>query len=152
MRKQTRGSAEAKQSTSLIFDACVSTIVVTLLLAAAWFFVRGHNDPGGGFIAGLLAGSALVISNMRSLRPGARQSRERRDLVLIISGLTVLILSGLAGVFVGGVFLEGLWLSAKIPVLGKVGTPVLFDAGVFLVVAGMTARVHAALTTAGELP
>jgi multicomponent Na+:H+ antiporter subunit B len=152
LAKETKDPGTRSAPPSIIFDACVSTIALTLLGAALWFFIRGHNDAGGGFIAGLLSGSALVILNMRTPRSGARTSRERRDLILIASGLTALLIAALSGVLAGGVLLEGLWLSAKLPIVGKVGTPVLFDAGVLLVVTGMTARVHAALTAAGDLP
>jgi multicomponent Na+:H+ antiporter subunit B len=57
--------------------------------------------------------------------------------MLIAAGLLTGLVSGVAGLLAGRPFMTGLWFDAKLPVFGKVGTPLLFDAGVYLVVVGV---------------
>ena len=56
-------------------------------------------------------------------------------------GLLVALSAGLVGLLVGGDFFEGIWPGIKLPVIGKLGTPLLFDVGVFFVVIGFTLTV-----------
>jgi multicomponent Na+:H+ antiporter subunit B len=59
--------------------------------------------------------------------------------------LVIALFSGLLGLFRGLPFLSGLWFEMEVPILGKAGTPVLFDLGVFLVVVGIATSIIFAL-------
>jgi len=106
-----------------------------LLLLALFLLVRGHNLPGGGFIAGLMAAAAFELQIL-----SRGQERVRRAIGPYLNsgiglGLAIAIFSGILGLL-KGVFFQGQWLAVDVPLLGhlELGTPILFDLGVFLVV------------------
>jgi multisubunit Na+/H+ antiporter MnhB subunit len=110
------------------------------LLLSVIAFLRGHNEPGGGFVGGLLAGSAYVLYGMAFGAGAAKRLRFVKPFSLIATGLMLALISGLTAPLMGkGSFLEGVWISLHL--FGgyglKIGTPLLFDAGVYLLVAGM---------------
>jgi len=110
------------------------------LLLSVIAFLRGHNEPGGGFVGGLLAGSAYVLYGMAFGAGAVKKMRFVKPFSLIATGLMLALISGLTSPILGkGLFLEGVWISLHL--LGgytlKIGTPLLFDAGVYLLVAGM---------------
>ncbi len=104
-----------------------------LLPTILWIFWRGHNAPGGGFIGALLAAGGVglgLLSSWRRLTPPLMRRYAHR---LIISGLGIALVSALLAVFVGVDFFQGLWFHYGDLHLG---TPLLFDLGVFLTVLG----------------
>ena len=112
--------------------------LVPLMLAFSVFLLwRGHNLPGGGFIGGLVASAALVLDGL-AFGPGEVRRRLRVEPVTVAAaGLLVGLGAGVLGWFAGSPFLTGLWWK---PVVGgaelPLGTPLLFDIGVYLVVVG----------------
>ena len=110
-----------------------------LLLFAVIALLRGHNYPGGGFIAGLLAGLSMVMKGFAydieivikemKLPPGG----------FMALGLSLIVASSIPSLVDGISFMKGYWLQLEIPVIGdlKLGTPLLFDTGVFLSVIGV---------------
>lgn len=106
-----------------------------LLLLAVYLLLRGHNLPGGGFIAGLMAAAAFQLQILSRGHVRVRRSIGPYLNSGIGLGLAIAICSGIAGLF-DGVFFKGLWFDLYLPLLGKlaIGTPVIFDLGVFLVV------------------
>lgn len=105
-------------------------IIPLLLLAAAVLFWRGHDEPGGGFIAGLVAGSALAVAGISGIHV-----RLPQPVVILALGLGIALGSGLLGQVLGGTFLEP--FKVDVPVLGSLTTSLIFDLGVFLVVVGL---------------
>jgi len=119
---------------------CVSTraLMPLLLLFSIFLLLRGHNDPGGGFVGGLTAAAAF---GLHALAFGVAETRRtlRFDVRGIMGvGLLLALLSGVLGMLGGGTFLTARWLDFPFPVIGKLGTPVLFDIGVYLAVLGVT--------------
>jgi multicomponent K+:H+ antiporter subunit A len=109
-----------------------------VMLIAVYIFFRGHNLPGGGFIAGLVAAVTLL---MQYLASGLSWSNARvRINYLKLGGFGVLIAigTGASAVAMGKPFLTHVMGHPKIPLLGEfhIGTPALFDLGVFLAVVG----------------
>jgi multicomponent Na+:H+ antiporter subunit B len=108
-----------------------------IIVASLILFLRGHDNPGGGFIAGLFIAAAIEL---HILAAGARQVRAEmgRYLLPVVGlGLLTAVTAGLLGLYGGG-FFKGVWLKFEIgETLIKVGTPQLFDLGVMLVVVGM---------------
>lgn len=100
---------------------------------------RGHNLPGGGFIGGLMASGAFIFQALALGVQSSKNSLRIKPSKLIASGLFLAILSTLPGFFVKGAFFAGTWV--KIPLLFgatlKLGTPLLFDTGVYLSVTGV---------------
>lgn len=124
---------------SIILKTAAKVLLPLLGLFSVILLLRGHNLPGGGFVGGLLMASAVVLYAMAE---GPRRARQlvRIDLHLMIGvGLLIGFGAGLFGVFAGEPFMTGLWTSVTVPGLGelKVGTPLLFDIGVYITVLGV---------------
>ncbi len=107
-----------------------------MLLVAAYIFLRGHNLPGGGFIAGLVAALAIIL---QYLAGGVVWTRERLPVdysKLIGIGLLCAVLTGLGSWVVGYPFLTSAFTYLHWPVVGKfeVASVIAFDLGVFLTV------------------
>jgi multicomponent Na+:H+ antiporter subunit B len=119
--------------------ATVSRLVTALLLILSLFLlIRGHNLPGGGFAGGLVAAGAFVLELLARGSTSARKLLGVDPSILIGIGLAVAVLSGLPGMVEGMPFLTGVWDKTVWPVLGKLGTPLLFDTGVYITVLGIS--------------
>jgi len=124
--------------TSLILRAATRYLTPLLLLLSVFVLLRGHHEPGGGFIGGLLAAAPFAFHAL-AWGPRATLLLLRVDPRTILgAGLTVALVAGGVAVWAGGAFLTGHWLPLTVPGLGKAGTPLLFDLGVYLVVVGTT--------------
>lgn len=100
---------------------------------ALWLYWRGHNEPGGGFIAALVAATGaglLLLIRDRRMNPIALRHASWK---LCLAGLVVALVSSLLPLTVGKEFFAGLWWHHGDLHLG---TPLLFDLGVFLTVLG----------------
>ena len=115
-----------------------------LYLLAFIFFMKGHNNPGGGFIAGLMVASAIILTMLAEDTASVQRSFLIRPLKLAIFGVIIALTSALLPILAGESFFTGLWLPEfSLPLIGTVhaGTPLLFDLGVFLTVIGFTVSV-----------
>jgi multicomponent Na+:H+ antiporter subunit B len=124
--------------TSLILSTATRYLLPLLLLFSIFLLLRGHNDPGGGFAGGLVAAAAFALYAIANGVAAARRVLSVTPGTLIGGGLLVAVSSGLLPVLLGQPFMTGLWDKRPIPVIGKLGTPLLFDLGVYLVVIGIT--------------
>lgn len=124
--------------TSLILSTAMTYLLPLLLLLSVYLLLHGHNLPGGGFVGGLVAAAAFGLYMIAHGVEKARRLLYLNPITLIASGLFVALVSGFVSIFFDRPFLTGQWSELKIPVLGKVGTPLLFDTGVYMVVIGIT--------------
>ena len=118
---------------SPIFRTAARLLMPLLLLFSVFLLLRGHNQPGGGFVGGLVAAAAFALYAIAFGVQRARQALLVRPLTLLGAGLLVALLAGVPAVLRGEPFLTALWVSGPVPL----GTPAVFDVGVFLVVAGV---------------
>ena len=118
---------------SAIFRTAARLLMPLLLLFSVFLLFRGHNQPGGGFVGGLIAAAAFALYAIAFGVQQARQALLVRPMTLLGAGLLIALVSGLPSVLRGRPFLTALWASGPV----AVGTPALFDVGVFLVVAGV---------------
>lgn len=105
-----------------------------LLILAIFLFLRGHNNPGGGFIAGLVA---AVAFELQILSRGDKYVRNRVGPYLHpLTGVGLLAAASAALIgLVEGEFFDSVWVYWHIGALEvELGNPILFDLGVFLVV------------------
>jgi multicomponent Na+:H+ antiporter subunit A len=118
---------------SPIFHTAARLLMPLLLMFSVFLLLRGHNQPGGGFVGGLIAAAAFSLYAISFGVARARQALLVRPVNLLGVGLLIALVSGLPAVVSGAPFLTALWT------LGPVafGTPVVFDVGVFLVVASV---------------
>lgn len=108
-----------------------------LVMLAIMLFLRGHDYPGGGFIAGLTVAAAIELHILARGAPEVRKQMGGYLLPLVGAGLLAAVSAALIGLYGGG-FFKAMW--AEFYLLGlkiKIGTPQLFDLGVMLVVVGM---------------
>ena len=122
---------------SILLSAAARYLMPLMLVFSVFLLIRGHNEVGGGFVGGLVATSALMLYAI-ALSPAAlRKLLPVEPHVLVSAGLISALISGLIPMLAGQPFMTGLWLKNPIPVIGKVGTTLLFDTGVYLVVIGV---------------
>lgn len=126
---------------SFILTTTAKWVVPILGIFSVYLLLRGHNWPGGGFAGGLMAGAALVLSAFASSADYVQRRLYLDSFFLIGAGLLLAFLSGLIGLFRQGAFLKGYWLDWDFPILPKLGTPLLFDLGVYITVVGMVVLV-----------
>lgn len=123
---------------SVILCTAVRFLTPLLLLFAVFLFYRGHNEPGGGFIAGLVAASAFSLMVIADGVKSARRAMRADPRGMLAVGLALAVGSGLFAVG-SGPFMTGTWIEITTPLgTGKLGTPLLFDLGVFFIVLGAT--------------
>jgi multicomponent Na+:H+ antiporter subunit B len=124
---------------SNIFRIAARNLRPMLLVLSIVVLYRGHNQPGGGFIGGLLAASAYILYAMAYGADAARLKLRLPVLSFLGVGLSVILLSGLWGLFTGENFLTGRWIMIDFPLLSEIhfGTPMLFDFGVYITVIGV---------------
>jgi multisubunit Na+/H+ antiporter MnhB subunit len=128
---------------TLILRATARLLTPLVVVLAVYLLLRAADAPGGGFIAGLVAGLAVVlryfahgaVSLRRLLGVGAQR--------LIGVGLLVLVLTGIGGFVGGGHFLEAAQTTVHLPVVGslQLSSALVFETGVFLLVLAVVVAV-----------
>ncbi|MDT8379151.1 MAG: MnhB domain-containing protein [Desulfotignum sp.] len=127
---------------SIILKTATRLMIGLMLVFAVYLFLRGHHEPGGGFSAALLAGTAFSLFAITEGADQVRRAIRIRPFVMAMTGLSLAAGAGLPGMFTGRPFLTGLWWESRII---SAGTPLLFDLGVFLAVLGSILSILLAL-------
>lgn len=138
---------------SFILSATGRMLFPWLIVLSLIVLYRGHNLPGGGFIGGLLGAAAFILFALGESIEAARQRLRIDPVRLMAVGLAIAFLSALPGMFMGGEFFTGEWLPGfSLPLLGKVhlGTPLVFDVGVYLTVIGFVLHTTFSLAEVAE--
>jgi len=130
----------------VVLDVSVRLIFHVVLITSVYLLLAGHNQPGGGFVGGLLVGAAIA---MRYAAGGIEEVRSiSRFTPWTILGTGLLVAAVTAGVplLFGDSVLEGAIATLDVPVLGevKVTSALAFDAGVYLLVVGLVLMVFEA--------
>lgn len=127
---------------SLILQTFTRLLVTLMLLFSLFLLWRGHNLPGGGFIGALVASSAFALHAIAFGVASAREILRFDPRVLMAWGMIFAVVAGLFGLAVGKPFMAGLWVELPVGAsVLKLGTPLIFDIGVFLTVIGMVVAV-----------
>ena len=124
---------------SLILSAATRLLVALMLLFSVYMLLRGHNDPGGGFIGGLIAGIGFALYAMAHGTEAARRALRLDPGVIAMLGLGFALLAGLFSALAGDAPFTGQWwfIGAEEGDKGlPLSTVLLFDIGVYLVVVG----------------
>lgn len=132
---------------SLILHTTIRLLMPLLLMFSLFLLLRGHNEPGGGFTAGLVAAAAWGLYALGYDTQAAQRALRVDTRVLIGLGLIGILLSGFAGLLLNQPFLTGQWGYLNIAGIGRyeIGTPLLFDLGVCLTVVGVVLTIIFAL-------
>lgn len=125
-------------SQSPILQSFAQLTLHMMLLFAIYLLLRGHNAPGGGFIAGVLTAVAITFQMMAFDTSALRQETPWNPLRVVSLGLVLAALTGLSALVFGQPFLTSAFGHFVIPLVGEVelATAMVFDIGVYLVVVG----------------
>ena len=122
---------------TIIFRAVAPYLTAMMVLYSIFVLLRGHNEPGGGFIGGLIGASAFATYTIAEGVQATRRALIAHPIAIAGFGLFIAGLSGVASILFGDAFLTGQWwFPAFNPDLKYLSTVVLFDIGVYLVVVG----------------
>jgi multicomponent Na+:H+ antiporter subunit B len=125
--------------TSLILSTAARYLLPLLLLFSLFILIRGHNEPGGGFIGGLVAAAAFALNAVAFDARSTRRTLRIDPRMLIPTGLSIALVGGIIPLLYGDSFMTGKWFSVLLPGLEQldIGTPLIFDCGVYLLVLGV---------------
>lgn len=124
---------------SLILSTISRLLVGLMLLFSLYLLWRGHNEPGGGFIGGLVAAAGLIVYGLAEGPALMRRLIRVDPRTLVLIGLLLAMVSGILPLLQNNAFLTGMWVFIGATETDKglaLGTPLLFDIGVYLVVVG----------------
>src|SRR5690606_10344149 len=118
-----------------------------MAVAVAYFFLRGHNLPGGGFVAGLIFATAIIVQYMMAGTVWVESHLRLWPHRWLGTGLLIACGSGLGAWLFGDPFLTSHAMHLNVPLLGEIHLPsaAIFDVGVFVVVVGATMLILVAL-------
>jgi multicomponent K+:H+ antiporter subunit A len=140
----TQGLTYRFNPSPLMLRMTASWILPLALIVSVYIFLRGHNYPGGGFIAGLITSMALIIQYIVLGQDKTEQMLKAKSgrlyEIWIGSGLTIAGLTGIAAWYWARPFLTSAHIYVEPPLLGKMhlASAAAFDLGVYITVVGAT--------------
>jgi multicomponent Na+:H+ antiporter subunit B len=136
---------------SIVLQVGTRLLVSLILMFSIYILFRGHNQPGGGFIGGLIAASGVILYSVAFGHRMAADALRAPSIAIAGLGLFLGAFAGIMAALGGEPFLTGLWYFPKIELDFKVAlsTPLLFDIGVYLVVVGGLTTIALELEEAG---
>ena len=126
----------------MILLAATRLLLPLFLVYSIYLLFDGHNGPGGGFTGGLVAAAGFSLFGMSHGPVVARRILRIKPNVLIGTGLLISLAAASLPVFQGKKFFTAIWT------ISGLGTPVLFDVGVYILVFGMANYIIQALSEA----
>ncbi|ATC94075.1 multicomponent K+:H+ antiporter subunit A [Pseudoalteromonas tunicata] len=141
------GRPWARERHPILLASISQSLLPLALLVTVYIFLRGHNLPGGGFIAGLITAIAFILQYMAH---GSQWIYERFDVnyrKVIAFGIATAFMTGVGSWFFGRPFLTTWFEYFDIPLVGKIelASALVFDLGVYLTVVGSTLMILASL-------
>ena len=136
---------------TVIFRTAAPLIVATMLVFSVYICLRGHNEPGGGFIGGLIGAASIAVFGMASGVPAVRRALKVDPLALAGFGVLLAGFAGIMSLFIDAPFLTAIWLYLDMgETVVPLSTPLFFDIGVYLVVFGTISAIALALEDESE--
>ncbi|WP_371156771.1 Na+/H+ antiporter subunit B [Jannaschia sp. 2305UL9-9] len=124
---------------SLIVRAATRLLVGLLLMFSLWMLLRGHNEPGGGFIGGLIGATGFILYAIAHGCRAAREALRLEPQTIAMVGLGIALIAGVSAFLFGDALFKGQWLFLGATETDKglpLSTVLVFDIGVYLVVLG----------------
>ena len=137
---------------SVILDTTVRLVFHTVLVFSLYLLFAGHNQPGGGFVGGLVVGAAFTLRYVAGGREEIRSAVPVDPGLLLGLGLVTAAVTGVVPLVAGDQYLESAYVVLQPAVLGqiKLTSALAFDIGVFLVVVGLALGVLRTLGAEAE--
>lgn len=131
---------------TVIFRTIAPILAALMIVFSVFVLLRGHNEPGGGFIGGLIAASAVALYGIAVGVSEVRSAMRIDPITIAGFGVLLASLAGFLSIGFQVPFLTGLWTTfhfegAEI----SISTPMFFDIGVYFVVVGTISAVALAL-------
>lgn len=131
---------------SIILRTATRFLMTLLILFSIFLLLRGHNEPGGGFVGGLVAAAAYILHALAFDVSATRAALRVAPRTLIGLGLLLAVGSGLLPLLLGRPFLTALWWDVPLGAgVLELGTPLIFDTGVYVAVLGVALTIMLAL-------
>jgi len=130
----------------VILDESVRIIFHAVLIGSLYLLFVGHNQPGGGFVGGLVAGAAVSLRYLAGGIDDVRSISRFQPWTILGTGLLVAVTTALVPLLRGEPVLTSLGRDVELPVFGSfyASTTLVFDIGVYLVVVGLVLMVFEA--------
>ena len=131
--------ALAPERRSVVLEVVTRILFHTVVVFSLYLLFSGHNEPGGGFAGGLVAGLALVLRYLAGGRYELGEAAPVDPGLLLGAGLLFAGTTGVVGLTLGADVLQTAILETTVPVLGdvKLVTSLFFDIGVYAIVVGL---------------
>ncbi|MBN16350.1 Na+/H+ antiporter subunit B [Pelagibacterium nitratireducens] len=134
---------------TVIFKTAAPVLTALMLVFSIFVLLRGHNEPGGGFIGGLIGASGLAIYGIAAGVDACRRALRVHPIVLAGLGVVLAAIAGFISLAAEVPFLTGLWWIFEFEGTEiALSTPLIFDIGVYAVVVGAVGTI--ALSLEGE--
>ncbi|MCY0094405.1 Na(+)/H(+) antiporter subunit B [Hoeflea ulvae] len=131
---------------TVIFRSIAPYLTSLMMLFSVFVLLRGHNEPGGGFIGGLIAASALAIYGIACGVAPVRRAIYFHPMAIAAFGLFMAAMAGVLSIFAGVPYMSGIWIYPDFfGVELALSTVLVFDVGVYLVVVGAISSIALAL-------
>jgi len=135
---------------TVIFRSIAPFLTSLMVLFSIFVLLRGHNEPGGGFIGGLIAASALAIYGIACGVAPVRRAIYFHPMGIAAFGLFMAAMAGVLSVAAGVPYMSGLWIYPELfGVELALSSVLVFDVGVYLVVVGAIGSIALALEERG---
>ena len=124
---------------NIILEKIARLFLRVMAIFAILLLLRGHNKPGGGFIAGIIIATGFIMYGIVFGSAAIERILYFNTRKWMGVGLLLVLLAAIIPVFMGLSPLTGLWYIEKLPLVGELhlGTPLLFDTGIFIGVIGV---------------
>ena len=134
-----RNPEQSKDAHPVMLVIVTRVLFPLALVVAVFIFLRGHNEPGGGFIAGLIVAIALIMQYMASGYTWAAERMRLDSQLMIGAGVLIAGLTGVVSLIFGWPFLTSTYTYVHLPLVGEfeLASAMSFDLGVFLAVVGV---------------
>jgi multicomponent Na+:H+ antiporter subunit A len=130
----------------VLLDQAVRLLFHAVLLGSIWLLFVGHNQPGGGFVGGLVAGAAIALRYLVGGIADVRSVTRLKPWTILGSGLLLAVATAAAPLLAGDPVLQAISATVDLPIAGEVylSSTLAFDAGVYLLVVGLVFMVFEA--------
>ncbi|SFB92088.1 monovalent cation/H+ antiporter subunit A [Pseudoalteromonas denitrificans] len=141
------GRLWARERHPILLASVSQSLLPLALLVSVYIFLRGHNLPGGGFIAGLVTATAFILQYMAHGSQWVSSRFDANYRKIIASGILIALATGVGSWFFNRPFLTSWFEYFKVPLVGKVelASAIAFDLGVYITVVGSTLMILASL-------
>ena len=128
---------------SLILELICKPLFLFINIFAIYLFLKGHNEPGGGFIAGIASSLSFVIVYLILGNQELKKIIPIDPAMISVAGIFIAYITAFTPVLLDFPFLYHKMLHLHLPILGDqhLGSPFLFDVGVYLAVIGVTTKI-----------